>query len=287
MPRAARHLRRRARLGALLPDPSSGSRLWDAIWEAGREHGLVAGGYKAIDSLRLEKGYRVWGADITPDDTPYEAGLGFAVKLDKGDFIGRDALLAAGEPERRLCCLVLDDPRAVALGSEPVRVGGRVVGRVTSGGYGYTVARSIAYAYLPAASAAAGTRGRGRDLRRVGRGRGGGRAAVRPERASGSAPRTRLGLQRSCDGSIQLGVGEGLVEQLAALPARRPSSRAPGSLSHRHQHHRQVGEALAQLVEELDAGHVGHDDIAHHQVEALLVEQLERPCRADGTPWGW
>ena len=71
-----------------------GLALWDAIWEAGREHGLVAGGYRAIDSLRLEKGYRVWGADITPDDTPYEAGLGFAVKLDKGDFIGREALLA-------------------------------------------------------------------------------------------------------------------------------------------------------------------------------------------------
>ena len=94
VPRAARHLRRRARLGALLPDASSASRLWDAIWEAGREHGLVAGGYKAIDSLRLEKGYRVWGADITPDDTPFEAGLGFAVKLDKGEFIGREALLA-------------------------------------------------------------------------------------------------------------------------------------------------------------------------------------------------
>ena len=69
-----------------------GLALWDTIWDAGREHGLVAGGYKAIDSLRLEKGYRVWGADITPEDTPYEAGLGFAVKLDKGDFIGREAL---------------------------------------------------------------------------------------------------------------------------------------------------------------------------------------------------
>jgi len=131
-----------------------GLRLWDATWESGRVHGLVAGGYKAIDSMRLEKGYRVWGADITPDETPYEAGLGFAVKLDKGEFLGRDALAAAGEPERKLCCLVLDDPRAVALGSEPVRVGDRVVGRVTSGGYGYTVARSIAYAYLPAADAA-------------------------------------------------------------------------------------------------------------------------------------
>jgi glycine cleavage system aminomethyltransferase T/glycine/D-amino acid oxidase-like deaminating enzyme len=127
-----------------------GLRLWDALWEAGRGHGLVAGGYKAIDSLRLEKGYRVWGADITPEETPFEAGLGFAVKLGKDDFVGREALLAADEPERRLACLVLSEPRAVALGSEPVRVDGELVGRVTSGGYGYTVERSIAYAYLPA-----------------------------------------------------------------------------------------------------------------------------------------
>jgi 4-methylaminobutanoate oxidase (formaldehyde-forming) len=133
-----------------------GLRLWDTIWEAGREHGLVAGGYKAIDSLRLEKGYRVWGSDVTPEDTPYEAGLGFAVKPDKGDFIGRGALLALGEPERRLACLVLEDARAVALGSEPVRVEGELVGRVTSGGYGYTVERSIAYAYLPASVAVPG-----------------------------------------------------------------------------------------------------------------------------------
>jgi glycine cleavage system aminomethyltransferase T/glycine/D-amino acid oxidase-like deaminating enzyme len=127
-----------------------GLALWDTIWEAGRGHGLVAGGYRAIDSLRLEKGYRVWGADITPEDTPFEAGLGFAVKLDKDDFVGRDALLAAGGPQRVLRCLTLDDPRAVALGSEPVRVGDELVGRVTSSGYGYSVERSIAYAYVPA-----------------------------------------------------------------------------------------------------------------------------------------
>jgi 4-methylaminobutanoate oxidase (formaldehyde-forming) len=127
-----------------------GLALWETVWTAGRELGLVAGGYKAIDSLRLEKGYRVWGADITPEDTPYEAGLGFAVKLDKGDFIGREALVAPGDPERALRCLTLADPRAIALGSEPVRVGDASVGRVTSGGYGYTVERSIAYAYLPA-----------------------------------------------------------------------------------------------------------------------------------------
>jgi 4-methylaminobutanoate oxidase (formaldehyde-forming) len=131
----------------------AGLELWDTLWEAGREHGLVAGGYKAIDSLRLEKGYRVWGSDITPDDTPFEAGLSFAVKLDKGDFIGRDALLERQEPERLLVCITLADPRAVALGSEPVRIDGELVGRVTSGGYGYTVERSIAYAYVPTSNA--------------------------------------------------------------------------------------------------------------------------------------
>lgn len=127
--------------------------LWRTLWKAGREHGLIAGGYRAIDSLRLEKGYRVWAADITPDETPYEAGLGFCVKQD-GGFIGAPALGVGGageraETARRLRCLVLGDPRSVALGNEPVRVDGEVIGRVTSGGYGYSVERSIAYAYLP------------------------------------------------------------------------------------------------------------------------------------------
>jgi glycine cleavage system aminomethyltransferase T/glycine/D-amino acid oxidase-like deaminating enzyme len=123
-----------------------GAGLWRTLWEAGREHGLVAAGYRAIDSLRLEKGYRVWAADITPDETPLEAGLEFCVRADRS-FIGADALR---EPARRLRCLVLEDPRSVALGNEPVRLGSDVCGRVTSGGYGYTVQRSIAYAYLPA-----------------------------------------------------------------------------------------------------------------------------------------
>ena len=134
-----------------------GARLWDTIWAAGADHGLVAAGYKAIDSLRLEKGYRVWGADITPEETPFASGLGFAVKLDK-DFLGRDALAVLPAPAQILSCLVLDDPRAVALGSEPVRMGDRLVGRVTSGGYGYTVERSIAYAYLPFDEAGPGMR---------------------------------------------------------------------------------------------------------------------------------
>ncbi|HUY72950.1 MAG TPA: FAD-dependent oxidoreductase [Candidatus Dormibacteraeota bacterium] len=142
-------------LGWELYCPSEfGLRLWDAIWEAGHDKGLVPGGYKAVDSLRLEKGYRVWGSDIGPESDPYQSGLGFCVKLDKGDFIGRSALIELGQKpaETRLACLVLDDPRAVALGSEPVRIDDQIVGRVTSGGYGYTIGASIAYAFVPAAT---------------------------------------------------------------------------------------------------------------------------------------
>ncbi len=131
---------------------------WDTLMVAGAPTGMIAGGYKAIDSLRLEKGYRVWGSDITTIDTPFEAGLGFAVRMDKGEFTGRDALVALGEPTRRLVGLVLDDPRAVALGSEPVRVEGTTLGRVTSGGFGYSIGSSIAYAYVPAEFANSGVR---------------------------------------------------------------------------------------------------------------------------------
>jgi 4-methylaminobutanoate oxidase (formaldehyde-forming) len=135
-----------------------GVRLWDTLWEAGRSYGLCAGGYRAIESLRLEKGYRVWGSDVTSTDTPFEAGLGFAVAMRKGDFVGRRAVEAHTSPTRLLTCLVLDEPLAVVLGEEPVRIEGRVAGRVTSGGYGYTVKRSIAYAYLPIENAVAGQR---------------------------------------------------------------------------------------------------------------------------------
>ena len=113
---------------------------------------------KGSSPLRLEKGYRAWGSDIGPESNPYQAGLGFCVKLDKGEFIGRQALLKVREmpAATRLACLVLDDPHSVALGSEPVKIGG-AMGRVTSGGYGYSVGSSIAYAYVPA-GAGPGTR---------------------------------------------------------------------------------------------------------------------------------
>jgi glycine cleavage system aminomethyltransferase T/glycine/D-amino acid oxidase-like deaminating enzyme len=152
-------------LGWELYCPSEyGRALWKTLWDAGAPHGLVAGGYRAIDALRLEKGYRVWSSDITPEETPYEAGLGFAVKLDKGaDFIGREALVAARAvdepPRKRLRCLVLDDPRSVCLGNEPVRFGPAISGRVTSGGYGFAVDKSIAFAYLPFDEATIGARG--------------------------------------------------------------------------------------------------------------------------------
>ncbi len=136
-----------------------GLKLWDTLWEAGQPLGIVAAGYRAIEALRLEKGYRYWSSDIHSEYNPYEAGLGFAVKLNKGDFIGRAALesIKAQGVTRKLCCLTLDDPRAVALGGEPLLDGERVLGRVTSGGYGYTVRQSIAYGYLPVQYATPGT----------------------------------------------------------------------------------------------------------------------------------
>ncbi|HEY1352126.1 MAG TPA: FAD-dependent oxidoreductase [Ktedonobacteraceae bacterium] len=137
-----------------------GLRLWDTLWEAAQPLGGLAAGYRAIEALRLEKGYRAWGADIHSEYNPYETGLGFAVKLHKGAFLGRDALLASRAQgiTRKLCCLVLDDANVSVLGGEPVLDGARVAGYVTSGGYGYTVRQSIAYAYLPLAYAAVGTR---------------------------------------------------------------------------------------------------------------------------------
>jgi 4-methylaminobutanoate oxidase (formaldehyde-forming) len=135
-------------------------RLWDTLWEAGQPEGMVAGGYKAIDTLRIEKGYRYWSGEISPDYTPYEAGLGFAVKLDKPDFIGKDALVKqkADGIKRKLCTITLADDRTIALGKEPIRVDGKLVSWVASGGFGYSVNKSIAYAYLPMEYAKAGTK---------------------------------------------------------------------------------------------------------------------------------
>jgi glycine cleavage system aminomethyltransferase T/glycine/D-amino acid oxidase-like deaminating enzyme len=144
----------------LYTSPEYGAALWHALWEAGQDDGLIAGGYRAIDSMRIEKGFRVWGTDITPETTPDEAGLAFCVKLDKpGGFEGRDAIVAGRDRglTRRLCAITLDDSRAVVLGSEPVRVGERISGRVTSGGFGYSLGASVAFGYLDIDDAEPGT----------------------------------------------------------------------------------------------------------------------------------
>ncbi|MBO3741144.1 GcvT family protein [Actinoplanes flavus] len=134
-----------------------GLKLWDLLWEAGQEHGIVAAGRSAFNSLRLEKGYRAWGTDMTTENDPYEAGLGFAVRMDKGDFIGRSALDGRSAPDRRLTCLTLDDPSAVVMGKEPVYADGAPAGYVTSASYGYTIGRTVAYAWLPASLSVPGT----------------------------------------------------------------------------------------------------------------------------------
>ncbi|WP_232668489.1 GcvT family protein [Pseudonocardia sp. TRM90224] len=129
-----------------------GRKLWDVLWAAGREHGVIAAGRAAFNSLRLEKGYRSWGADMTREHNPYEAGLGFAVRPQKGEFVGRSALegISADTVTRRLTCLTVDDGRSVVLGHEPVFVDGEPAGYVTSAAFGHTVGRPIAYAWLPA-----------------------------------------------------------------------------------------------------------------------------------------
>jgi glycine cleavage system aminomethyltransferase T/glycine/D-amino acid oxidase-like deaminating enzyme len=136
-----------------------GLALWDLLWRAGRRLGAVAAGRSAFNSLRLEKGYRAWGTDMTTEHDPYEAGLGFAVRPDKGEFVGRDALLRRhrDRAERKLTCLTINEPGSVVMGKEPVYIDGAPAGYVTSAAYGYTVRAPIAYAWLPAASSVPGT----------------------------------------------------------------------------------------------------------------------------------
>jgi 4-methylaminobutanoate oxidase (formaldehyde-forming) len=126
-------------------------KVYDALMAAGAAHGIRPVGYRALESLRLEKGYRAWSSDITPNDTPFEAGLGWAVKMRSNTpFIGRAALEAkAGRPlTKRLAGFTLADPRVVLVGRETILRNGEPVGYLTSGGYGYTLQRSIGYGYV-------------------------------------------------------------------------------------------------------------------------------------------
>jgi glycine cleavage system T protein len=122
----------------------------DDVVEAGRDLGLSHAGYHAMDSLRMEKGYRSWGHDIGSDDTPLEAGLGFAVDLDRPGFVGREALLRQREKPlaRRLVMFTLDDPEPLLLGDEPIWRDGVLVGRITSGAHGHTLGRAVGMGYV-------------------------------------------------------------------------------------------------------------------------------------------
>ena len=125
--------------------------VYDRLMRAGAAHGIANAGYRAIETLRLEKGYRAWGADIGPDYTPVEAGLGWAVKLKSNvPFLGREAIVAQREAgtTKMLAGFTIDDPGVVLLGRETIYRNGERVGWLTSGGWGHTVARNIGYGYV-------------------------------------------------------------------------------------------------------------------------------------------
>jgi 4-methylaminobutanoate oxidase (formaldehyde-forming) len=126
--------------------------VYDALMEAGAAHGISNAGYRAIESLRLEKGYRIWSRDVTPEDSPLEAGLGWAVKLG-GDtkFLGREALLAqraAGKLCKRLATFTVPGQDTHLLGRETLYRDGEKVGWLTSGGHGYTIDAAIGMGYI-------------------------------------------------------------------------------------------------------------------------------------------
>ena len=132
--------------------PEYAAHVYELLWEAGKNLDVTNAGYRAIESLRLEKGYCYWSSELTPDYTPYDAGLGFCVALDKKNFIGRNALFKIKEegPRLKLCCFTLGTRKPRLLrGGETICHKGKVLGVVTSGGYGYTVQKSIAYGYVP------------------------------------------------------------------------------------------------------------------------------------------
>jgi len=129
-----------------------GQRLWDALFHAGKLHGLVAAGRSAFNALRLEKGYRTFGTDITTEHDPFEAGVSFAIADKKEDYVGKTALeRRSKQPARRLCCLTINDGRSMVLGKEPVFYKNQTAGYVTNAAFGFTIRKPIAYAWLPGA----------------------------------------------------------------------------------------------------------------------------------------
>jgi glycine cleavage system aminomethyltransferase T len=133
-------------------------KLWDTIWNAGKKFGLIAAGRGAFNSMRLEKGYRSYGQDMTSEHNPHEAGLGFAVRKGNG-YKGAEAFHAITREtlSKRLVCLVLDNPEQVVLGKEPVLHEGKAVGYVTSAYFGHSIGQQLAYAWVPQALSNQGT----------------------------------------------------------------------------------------------------------------------------------
>jgi 4-methylaminobutanoate oxidase (formaldehyde-forming) len=138
--------------------PADALQVFDALTDAGKKFGLRPAGYKALDSLRSEKGYLYWSGDITPADNPLEAGLGFCVRMEKPDFIGKEALLAIKQKglRARMCALTMDAGGNL-YGGESVYAEGRLVGRIRTGGHGHTIGKDIGLVYLPPELAKAGT----------------------------------------------------------------------------------------------------------------------------------
>ncbi len=147
-------------LGWELYTPSEyGERLWEHLMEAGEEYDIRPYGNGALDSLRIEKGFRLWGEDLHTEHNPYEAGLGWAVDLET-DFIGKEAVAAAADGDNidhKIACLTLEDPKAVVLDDRPILDGDETLGYVHSAAYGYTEGACVVYAYLPPAYAEPGT----------------------------------------------------------------------------------------------------------------------------------
>ncbi|MBL9127756.1 MAG: aminomethyltransferase family protein, partial [Verrucomicrobiales bacterium] len=135
----------------LYPRPEDAEILYRRLADAGADLGVADAGHYAIQSLRLEKGYRAFGAELSPDESPLEAGLSFTVAWDKpGGFLGREALLRrrANGPTKRLALLALESPEPILWGAEPVFRDGQPAGYTTSAGYGHTVGASVALAYI-------------------------------------------------------------------------------------------------------------------------------------------
>jgi 4-methylaminobutanoate oxidase (formaldehyde-forming) len=133
--------------------------VYEILWEAGQDLGVKNAGYRTIASTHLEKGYADWGSELTPEYTPFDAGLGFCVALEKDDFIGKDALskIKAEGAKWKLCIFTIDAGKPLMIqGSAPILHDGKVVGVTTSSGYGHTIGKNICYGYIAVENAPSG-----------------------------------------------------------------------------------------------------------------------------------